>query len=64
LYIAFIIVEVIHIFEKKIAQLTVLAVFMMIIDLSRNYGTQTLAIAIRSFALGEYHKGTRRESFF
>ncbi|MDR1890717.1 MAG: magnesium transporter [Puniceicoccales bacterium] len=58
LCIAFITAGVIHIFEKRIAQCTVLAVFMvMITGLSGNSGAQTLAIAIRGLALGEYHNG-------
>ncbi len=58
LCIAFITASVIQLFENKIAQCTFLAVFMgMISGLSGNSGAQTLAIAIRSFALGELHAG-------
>ncbi|MDR2628390.1 MAG: magnesium transporter [Puniceicoccales bacterium] len=58
LCIAFVTASVIRIFEQRIAQCTVLAVFMvMITGLSGNSGAQTLAIAIRGLALGEYHSG-------
>ncbi|MDR3144318.1 MAG: magnesium transporter [Puniceicoccales bacterium] len=54
LFIAFVTASVIHIFEAKIAQCTILAVFMcMITGLSGNSGAQTLAISIRGLALGE-----------
>lgn len=58
LLIAFLTSGVISLFENKIAQLTILAVFMtMISGLGGNSGAQTLAISIRSLALGEYHIG-------
>jgi len=45
---------VIYLFEDTLAQLTLLAVFMPIIaSMGGNTGSQTLAIAIRSLALGE-----------
>lgn len=56
LIIALFTARVISLFEAKIAQLTILAVFMNLISsLSGNSGAQTLAVAIRSFALGEFH---------
>ncbi len=56
LIVAFFAACVISLFENKIAELTILAVFMNLISsLSGNSGAQTLAIAIRSFALGEFH---------
>jgi magnesium transporter len=58
LCIAFITAGVIHLFEQKIAQCTILAVFMvMITGLSGNSGAQTLAISIRGLATGEYQSG-------
>jgi magnesium transporter len=58
LLIAFMTASVIHLFEQKIAQCTILAVFMvMITGLSGNSGAQTLAISIRGLALGEYQSG-------
>jgi magnesium transporter len=58
LFIAFMTASVIHFFEQKIAQRTILAVFMvMITGLSGNSGAQTLAISIRGLALGEYQSG-------
>ncbi|MDR1401644.1 MAG: magnesium transporter [Puniceicoccales bacterium] len=58
LCIAFVTANVIHLFEQKIAQYTVLAVFMMMIPaLGGNSGAQTLAISIRGLALGEYQSG-------
>ncbi|MDR1414107.1 MAG: magnesium transporter [Puniceicoccales bacterium] len=58
LCIAFITANVIHLFEEKIAQYTVLAVFMMMIPaLGGNAGAQTLAISIRGLAMGEYQSG-------
>ncbi|MDR2737743.1 MAG: magnesium transporter, partial [Puniceicoccales bacterium] len=58
LCIAFVTANVIHLFEQKIAQRTILAVFMMMIPaLGGNSGAQTLAISIRGLALGEYHSG-------
>ncbi|MDR1595950.1 MAG: magnesium transporter [Puniceicoccales bacterium] len=58
LCIAFLTASVIHFFEAKIAQRTILAVFMvMITGLSGNSGAQTLAISIRGLALGEYQSG-------
>jgi magnesium transporter len=58
LCIAFVTANVIHLFEQKIAQRTILAVFMMMIPaLGGNSGAQTLAISIRGLALGEYHRG-------
>jgi magnesium transporter len=58
LCIAFVTANVIHLFEEKIAQYTLLAVFMMMIPaLGGNAGAQTLAIAIRGLALGEYRSG-------
>ena len=51
---AFLAAGVIFIFQKQIEELTLLAVFMPIIaSLGGNAGTQTLAVAIRSIALGE-----------
>lgn len=56
LIIAFFTARVISLFEDRIAELTILAVFMNLISsLSGNSGAQTLAVAIRSFALGEFH---------
>ncbi|MDE6432577.1 MAG: magnesium transporter [Opitutales bacterium] len=56
LIIAFLAARVISLFEDKIARITILAVFMNLISsLSGNSGAQTLAVAIRSFALGEFH---------
>ncbi|MDR1255440.1 MAG: magnesium transporter [Puniceicoccales bacterium] len=58
LFIAFFTARVISAFEAKISELTILAVFMnLIASLGGNSGAQTLAISIRSFALGEYHPG-------
>jgi magnesium transporter len=58
LCIAFVTANVIHLFEQKIAQCTIMAVFMMMIPaLGGNSGAQTLAISIRGLALGEYHSG-------
>ncbi|MDR1433266.1 MAG: magnesium transporter [Puniceicoccales bacterium] len=55
LCIAFVTASVIQFFEHKIAQRTILAVFMvMITGLSGNSGAQTLAISIRGLALGTY----------
>lgn len=45
-------------FQDQISQLALLAVFMtMITSLGGNAGGQTLAVAIRSLALGEWHRG-------
>ncbi|MDR0679645.1 MAG: magnesium transporter [Puniceicoccales bacterium] len=58
LFIAFFTSRVISIFEAKISEFTILAVFMnLVASLGGNSGAQTLAISIRSFALGEYHAG-------
>lgn len=58
LIVAFLTARVISLFEHKIAEFTILAVFMNLISsLGGNSGAQTLAIAIRSFALGEFHSG-------
>jgi magnesium transporter len=58
LFIAFFTSRVISIFEAKISEFTILAVFMnLVASLGGNSGAQTLAISIRSFALGEYHSG-------
>jgi magnesium transporter len=58
LFIAFFTSRVISLFEEKISEFTILAVFMnLVASLGGNSGAQTLAISIRSFALGEYHPG-------
>ncbi|MDR3274039.1 MAG: magnesium transporter [Puniceicoccales bacterium] len=58
LFIAFFTSRVISLFEAKISEFTILAVFMnLVASLGGNSGAQTLAISIRSFALGEYHPG-------
>jgi magnesium transporter len=49
---------VISLFEAKISEFTILTVFVnLVVSLGGNSGAQTLAISIRSFALGEYHPG-------
>jgi magnesium transporter len=49
---------VVSVFQAQIEQLTLLAVFMtMITSLGGNAGGQTLAVAIRSLALGEWKSG-------
>ena len=51
---AFMAAGIIFMFQNQIKQLTLLAVFMPVIaSLGGNAGTQTLAVAIRSIALGE-----------
>ncbi len=51
---AFMAAGIIFLFQNQIKQLTLLAVFMPVIaSLGGNAGTQTLAVAIRSMALGE-----------
>jgi magnesium transporter len=62
LIIAFFTARVISLFEEKIAEVTILAVFMNLVSsLGGNSGAQTLAVSIRSFALGEYHAGDSGE---
>ncbi|MDR2677194.1 MAG: magnesium transporter [Puniceicoccales bacterium] len=49
---------VVSMFQSQIEQLTLLAVFMtMITSLGGNAGGQTLAVSIRSLALGDWKKG-------
>lgn len=49
---------VVSLFQEQISQFALLAVFMtMITSLGGNAGGQTLAVAIRSLALGEWHRG-------
>ncbi|MDR3316779.1 MAG: magnesium transporter [Puniceicoccales bacterium] len=49
---------VVSFFQKQIEELTILAVFMTLItSLGGNAGGQTLAVAIRSLALGEWRRG-------
>jgi magnesium transporter len=58
LCIAFITAGVIHVFEQKIAQYPILAVFMvMITGLSGNSRAHTRAIPIRGLAFCEYQSG-------
>ena len=52
---------VVYAFEKQISQLTILAVCMPIVaNLSGNTGAQTLAVIIRSLAMGNIHSGEDR----
>jgi magnesium transporter len=47
---------VISLFEAKISEFTILAVFVnLVASFGGNSGAQILAISIRSFALGDYH---------
>lgn len=56
---------VVSMFQKQIEQLTLLAVFMtMITSLGGNAGGQTLAVAIRSLSLGEWHTGDTKSICF
>lgn len=53
---------VIALFENQIQQLTILAVFMPIVaSLGGNTGGQSLAVVIRSLALGDVHRGESRD---
>jgi magnesium transporter len=59
--IALILAKVISLFTEQIAQLTLLAVFMNLVSsLGGSAGAQTLAVAIRSLALGNLHTGDAR----
>jgi magnesium transporter len=56
--IALIMAKVISLFTAQITQLALLAVFMNLVSsLGGSAGAQTLAVAIRSFALGNLHTG-------
>ncbi|HQU08635.1 MAG: magnesium transporter, partial [Verrucomicrobia bacterium 21-51-4] len=58
LFTAFMAAGVVSLFKPEIEQFTLLAVFMPVIaSLGGNTGSQTLAVAIRSLALGELHPG-------
>ncbi|MDR0340182.1 MAG: magnesium transporter [Puniceicoccales bacterium] len=55
---------VVSFFQTQIEQLTLLAVFMTLVtSLGGNSGGQTLAVAIRSLALGEWRRGDTRGVF-
>lgn len=59
---AFVAGGVIALFEKQISELTILAVCMPIVaSLGGNTGGQSLAVVIRSLALGDIHTGEDRQ---
>lgn len=59
---AFVAGGVIAMFEKQISELTILAVCMPIVaSLGGNTGGQSLAVVIRSLALGDIHRGEHRK---
>ena len=59
---AFLAAGVVYFFQTEIHQLTLLAVFMPIVaSLGGNTGSQTLAVAIRSIALGQVHPGDNQQ---
>ncbi|MDR1458274.1 MAG: magnesium transporter [Puniceicoccales bacterium] len=62
LFTAMISTKIISLFSMQIQEMTALAAFMNLTSiLGGNSGAQTLAIAIRGFALGDFHPGDARK---